>query len=710
MDLDLNKINLSNNNFDKFTFIKLNQWTLDPLKKTLTDNNGKCISLEEKPTLLLVYLAQMRGEIVTREQLIEHVWNNRYIDGRTINATISRLRKKLGGEKNEFIETLTKVGYSLTCNVEFIEKNSPTPVNSSAPQKKHPFKLASYKRYIIFTAGLIIVGLWLLINDPRPTKNTLAPIDVTIEPLTYMEGWELYPVLSKDKSLLAFKHITGKNPKGNIVVQNMANKNTITIEPNARTNSPYWAPDSNTLFYQSYHREQCWIKKISISENLALGENEKITSCGKVSTYSDISVSQDNNWLYYTTNEALLSPSIIKRFNLQNKKTETLTAPPVKFQGDIRISLSSDDSKLAFIREYDDMSKEIMLLNLSSGEITSLAKFDFFVDSLAWTKSDKEIAFIPFGHTLHLINVKTKDIAKIYQHTKKITAPFYISENELLLSFGDTFTANIKKIDLNQAAPKPQSLVSSAFKDHSGAYFKTTNNEKTAFVSNRSGSYQIWLKENNALTQLSHFENKEYIYGMTFSANGENLLTQVDEKWHVFNIKTGKLIELESPGKLIRSAIWQCHSNDRILTIADNNGIWNLYSLNVVTQATQIAEKLSTGLTSINSDCYNNKYFATIIENKGVHQLNNDWTINKSLHYFPEIPFASVNGWAVGKNAIYRRDKDNDIWQLNILTKRMKKVGLANHYNKEISIQHNTILINDLGVADTFIGKLTLPE
>ena len=250
-------------------------------------------------------------------------------------------------------------------------------------------------------------------------------------------------------------------------------------------------------------------------------------------------------------------------------------------------------------------------------------------------------------------------------------------------------------------------MVTSAFKDHSAAYFKTATNEKIAFVSNRSRYYQIWLKENNALTQLSHFKNKEYIYDMTFSANGENLLIQLDDKWHVFNIKTGNLIKLKLPGKLVRSAIWQCHSNENILTIADNNGILNLYSLNVITQKTQ---KLANGLTAIHSDCLNDKYYAAVIENKGVFELSNDWTINKSLHYFSEIPFASVYTWAVGENAIYRRDEDNNIWQFNILTKSMKIIGQANNFNKEISIQHNTLIINDLGIADTYIGKLTLPE
>ena len=713
LSLDLDNTNFSNNSLDIVELIKLNQWTLDPLKKTLTDPSGKCINLEEKPMLLLVYLAKMRGEIVTRDQLIEHVWNNRYIDDRTINATISRLRKKLGGEKNDFIETLTKVGYSLTCNVEFIEKGAPEPVNVAAQNNKQKStKLTLVKLFIIFTTLVIFVGVWLLINEPTPTKKTLTPTDVTIEPLTYMKGWEYSPVLSKDKTLLAFVHATSKEPNSNIIVQHIANKKTLAIEPNARTRAPAWAPDGNTLYYQTYYQEQCWIKKINISANLTLGESKKVTSCGVLYSDTNMFVSRDNKWLYYAFTESALLPTNIKRFNLHNKQTETLTAPPVKLQGDFVFSLSFDHSMLAFIREYDDMSQEIMVLNLSSGELTSLAKFDYIVNSLAWTESDKEIAFISYDNTLHLINVKTKDIAKLYQHSKKIKDPLFISKNELLLSFGDPFTANIKQIDLNHPEPKSQSLVSSAFKDHSAAYFKTANNDKIAFVSNRSGSYQIWLKETNALTQLSHFDNKPYITRMSFSANGEKLLIKLDEKWHIFNIETANLIKLKRSAKLIRSPIWQCHSNDNILIIADNNGIWNLHSLNVITQKTQ---KLSTGLTSINSDCLNNKYYASIIENKGIHQLNNDWTINQSLHYFPEIPVAFDRQWAVGNNAIYRRDDDGNIWQFDLLTNSnkkilIKKIGHASINYFSLSIQHNIMLINELSIADTFIGKLTLPE
>ena len=102
------EIFLDHINFNNIEFIKLNQWTLDPLKKTLTDNSGNCVTLEEKTTLLIIYLAKNKDQIITREELIQHVWNDRYVDNRTINATISRLRKKLGGEKMTLLKHLLK--------------------------------------------------------------------------------------------------------------------------------------------------------------------------------------------------------------------------------------------------------------------------------------------------------------------------------------------------------------------------------------------------------------------------------------------------------------------------------------------------------------------------------------------------------------------------------------------------------------------------
>jgi DNA-binding response OmpR family regulator len=64
---------------------------------------------------LLKYLAQHRGKVWTREQLLSKVWGYRYFGGtRTVDIHVRRLRAKLGSPADQLIETVRNVGYKMT--------------------------------------------------------------------------------------------------------------------------------------------------------------------------------------------------------------------------------------------------------------------------------------------------------------------------------------------------------------------------------------------------------------------------------------------------------------------------------------------------------------------------------------------------------------------------------------------------------------------
>lgn len=63
---------------------------------------------------LLKYLAQHRGKVWTREQLLSKVWGYRYFGGtRTVDIHVRRLRAKLGTPADAMIETVRNVGYKM---------------------------------------------------------------------------------------------------------------------------------------------------------------------------------------------------------------------------------------------------------------------------------------------------------------------------------------------------------------------------------------------------------------------------------------------------------------------------------------------------------------------------------------------------------------------------------------------------------------------
>jgi two-component system, OmpR family, response regulator ResD len=73
--------------------------------------NGGRLELSPKEYDLLVYLAENRGRALSREQILNHVWNYDYFgDLRTVDTHINRLRTKLG-TYSQSVQTIRGYGY-----------------------------------------------------------------------------------------------------------------------------------------------------------------------------------------------------------------------------------------------------------------------------------------------------------------------------------------------------------------------------------------------------------------------------------------------------------------------------------------------------------------------------------------------------------------------------------------------------------------------
>ncbi len=72
---------------------------------------GKPIELTATEFKLLLLLAQRRGRVQSREQLLRDVWEyNSLIDTRTVDTHMRRLREKLGAA-SKYLDTVRGVGY-----------------------------------------------------------------------------------------------------------------------------------------------------------------------------------------------------------------------------------------------------------------------------------------------------------------------------------------------------------------------------------------------------------------------------------------------------------------------------------------------------------------------------------------------------------------------------------------------------------------------
>jgi two-component system, OmpR family, alkaline phosphatase synthesis response regulator PhoP len=83
------------------------------LQRSQVTVNGKPIKLTTKEFELLRELMETRGEVLSREFLLEKIWGYgkaSEVDSRTIDVHIQRLRQKLGPEGGHIL-TVKNVGY-----------------------------------------------------------------------------------------------------------------------------------------------------------------------------------------------------------------------------------------------------------------------------------------------------------------------------------------------------------------------------------------------------------------------------------------------------------------------------------------------------------------------------------------------------------------------------------------------------------------------
>lgn len=78
---------------------------------------GKTIELSYKEFELLTYFAENQGIALSREKILNNVWNYDYFgDARTIDTHVKKLRSKLGEKGGEYIKTIWGMGYKFECS------------------------------------------------------------------------------------------------------------------------------------------------------------------------------------------------------------------------------------------------------------------------------------------------------------------------------------------------------------------------------------------------------------------------------------------------------------------------------------------------------------------------------------------------------------------------------------------------------------------
>src|SRR6201991_2207596 len=81
--------------------------------------DGVVLPLGGRALDILVYLADRPGEVIAKQELIDHVWSDVIVEEGSLRVHVAAIRKALGDGQfgNRYIATVKARGYSFVANV-----------------------------------------------------------------------------------------------------------------------------------------------------------------------------------------------------------------------------------------------------------------------------------------------------------------------------------------------------------------------------------------------------------------------------------------------------------------------------------------------------------------------------------------------------------------------------------------------------------------
>ena len=101
---------------------RFGEFVLDPSRRTLSRADSH-VTLTPKAFDVLLFLVQNPNRLVTKEDLLQGVWGDTFVEEGNLTQYISHLRKALGdnSEDTRLIVTIARKGYQFTADVTVAE-------------------------------------------------------------------------------------------------------------------------------------------------------------------------------------------------------------------------------------------------------------------------------------------------------------------------------------------------------------------------------------------------------------------------------------------------------------------------------------------------------------------------------------------------------------------------------------------------------------
>jgi Tol biopolymer transport system component/serine/threonine protein kinase len=418
------------------------------------------------------------------------------------------IRRCLEKQPQRRFQSASDLGFALDALTSFpvsalappLEISSSAQVSETAPTL--PLKPKAGQLGWLGWVGWITAGVFILstigLSVALFRRPTVSP---RVVPFTSFPGQKYSPVFSPDGNQIAFIWDGATGAERGVYVKLLGAGEPLRVASNPGLNLA-WSPDSRSIAFDRAS------PNAGIFVVPALGGPERrLTEMSGAFAWSP-----DGKTLAISSRNSAEEPTSIFLLTIATGETRRLTFPEPGSIGDLSPAFAPDGQTLAFIRSPGTQVSDIFLVPVAGGASRRLTFDNLSLGGgLAWTADGREIVFSSTRGGLPTL----WRIESTGSRLRRLIGIGEYAYNPSISRAGDRLAYVYRKTDANiWRAPgplavgqesEPRQLIAST-RDEVAPHF-SPDGKKIVFVSDRSGSREIWICESDGHNpvQLTNF-------------------------------------------------------------------------------------------------------------------------------------------------------------------------------------------------------------
>ncbi len=631
------------------------------------------ISLQPKFIELLSYLARKYPNVVTREELIENIWEgNVYVGTKALTNAIWHLRKHLNplvSQHDDFgttaIETVRKAGYRLLIEPEFspadlVSKSEVLEVEQDKVRRLTQ-RLKHGSIIVMLFLLLFVLGVWLHLYQDRKQL-----IQTELVQLTKAADAELYPAISPDGRWLVYGKGASLYLKD---LQSPTNTPKRLTPKQTSEKRAVWTPDGKALIFPGVDKAS-GVCHMSLLE---LDSHEVINIAPCLSFASALDISPDGGSLIYVWKDESAKHSGLYELDLgtQGSSPKRISCSIDCGFRDRDVAFSSDGRWLAISRRFGNISEDIFIRKLATGEETRLTQGLEDIRGLSWHPDGNKLVFSTESSSLRsgfFIDINSKKITNL--SVPGFSYPKFAPHGTQLVFSNYIKDFKVAYLALDQIIPSSIfPLSNSEFSYRNPDYSIVT--KRIVYVSNETGNNEVWTSDINGMNRRQHTDLKRRVAYPSWSKDGSKIafLAPDDKnegnKIHVLDLANGGVSILASSYLDHWRPTWG--RNDEVVLSSTDDG---LIAFSLSNQTPKMITSINIRLSKLIDETHlvftkvgvNGLWLLDLEHSEKVEELISgdyfdeayNWVVTEKGVYFREqhSKYQLINFWSFNTNLI----------------------------------------------------------